>query len=326
MPQISVIIPVYNVKDYLEGCLNSILQQTFRDFEIILVDDGSSDGSSELCDVLEKTHPCIRVIHKQNGGPSSARNLGVDQARGEFVAFVDADDELYEDAYETMINGMNKKGVDYVFTGMTWMDGERRIINTSERLVEKVFDKQQILDYFRRPLYSRIIPGAVLGFFRKSILDEHHIRFREDIYSKEDFLFNTEYVIAMPGKAFMTTHPTYMYMLRGNSATASMPSTYNERFPTGFDATVRIVELMKEHHLKLPIITEDLIKTYRRVRDYYLHFGKNEEAKQLKHRFFAIVPPYKFYWYRFKRFGINTIKKIIPLSLFKKIKIALSNT
>lgn len=67
-----------------------------------------------------------------------------------------------------MINGMNKKGVDYVFTGMTWMDGERKVLNTSERLVEKVFDKQQILDYFRRPLYSRIIPGAVLGFFRKA--------------------------------------------------------------------------------------------------------------------------------------------------------------
>lgn len=65
MPQISVIIPVYNVKDYLEDCLNSILQQTFRDFEIILVDDGSSDGSSELCEVLKNTHPCIRVIHKK---------------------------------------------------------------------------------------------------------------------------------------------------------------------------------------------------------------------------------------------------------------------
>lgn len=326
MTKISVIIPVYNVRKYLKDCIDSILNQTFRDFEIILVDDGSTDGSSELCDEFKNSYSNIRVFHKKNGGPSSARNLGIDEAEGDFIAFVDADDELYKDAYETAMNGMEKENIDYVFSGMTWMDGERKIINTSECLVEKVFDKQQILDYFRRPLYSRIIPGAVLGFFKKSILDEHHIRFREDIYYKEDFLFNTEYVLAMPGKAFLTTRPTYIYMLRGDSVNTSMPNTYNNRFPTGFDATARILELMKRKHLNLSIITEDLIKTYRRVRDYYIHFGKKEKAKQLKERLFSIIPFYDYYWYTFRRFGINTIKKIIPLSIFKKIKIALSNT
>lgn len=259
-------------------------------------------------------------------GVSSARNFEIEKANGIFITFADADDELYEDAYDTMINGMTKDGIDFVLTGMTWMDGDRQVISKPKHLVEKIFSKQQILDYFRRPLYGRIIPGVYIGLFKKDILNKHHIRFREDIYSKEDFLFNTEYVLAMQGNAFMTTYPTYMYMLRGNSATASMPSTYNDKFPTGFDATVRIVELMKNHHLKLNIITEDLIKTYTRIRDYYLHFGKNEEAKQLKQRFFSIVPPYKYCWYRFQRCGINIIKKIVPLSLFKKIKIALSNT
>lgn len=326
MPKISVIIPVYNVRDYLKDCIDSILQQSFRDFEIILVDDGSTDGSSELCDKLEKTNPCIRVIHKQNGGPSSARNFGINEAKGDFIAFVDADDELYEDAYETIINGIAQKGVDYVFSGMTWMDGDKKIINTSERLVEKLFDKQQILDYFRRPLYSRIIPGAVLGFFKKSILDKHQIRFREDIYSKEDFLFNTEYVLAMSGKTFLTTHPTYKYMLRGNGASSSMPNTYNDRFPTGFDATVRILQLMKKHHLNLSIIKEDLIKTYLKVNDYYLHFEEKEKAELLKKRFLDVVPIHEYYWLRFKRVGINAIKKMIPSGLFKKIKIALSNT
>ena len=89
---ISVIVPVYNVQDYLVRCVDSILAQTFRDFELILVDDGSTDRGGEMCDTLAGTDPRIRVIHKKNGGLSDARNVGIEVARGTYLSFIDSDD------------------------------------------------------------------------------------------------------------------------------------------------------------------------------------------------------------------------------------------
>lgn len=94
MPLISVIVPVYNSEKYLHRCIDSILTQTFSDFELLLVDDGSTDSSGAICDEYAKKDQRVRVFHKENGGVSSARNLGLDKARGEWIAFVDADDEL----------------------------------------------------------------------------------------------------------------------------------------------------------------------------------------------------------------------------------------
>ena len=103
-PLISIIIPVYNVKEQLTECVNSILEQSYEQYELILVDDGSTDGSSELCDQLAKISSKIHVIHKKNGGVSSARNIGLDTACGEFVVFVYSDDIIYNTYLELFIN------------------------------------------------------------------------------------------------------------------------------------------------------------------------------------------------------------------------------
>ena len=93
-PVLSIIVPVYNVEKYLARCIDSILAQTFTDFELILVDDGSTDNSGEICDEYAGKDPRIIVIHKENGGVSSARNHGLDIARGEYITFVDSDDQI----------------------------------------------------------------------------------------------------------------------------------------------------------------------------------------------------------------------------------------
>ena len=96
-PIISVIVPVYNVEQYLPRCIDSILAQTFTDFELLLIDDGSKDKSGAICDAYARKDPRIRVFHKPNGGVSSARNMGLDNAKGEWIAFVDSDDWVNED-------------------------------------------------------------------------------------------------------------------------------------------------------------------------------------------------------------------------------------
>ena len=97
MPEISVIVPVYNVERYLTRCIDSILAQTYQNFELILVDDGSTDGSGTLCDSYMKKDSRIKVIHKKNGGLSDARNSGIDAAEGEFLSFIDSDDWVRPD-------------------------------------------------------------------------------------------------------------------------------------------------------------------------------------------------------------------------------------
>lgn len=102
-PRLSIITPVYNTADYLEETVNSILAQTFSEFELILVDDGSTDGSGTLCDMLAKRDPRIRVIHKENGGVASARNVGLDAARGDYIGWVDSDDWISPVMYQTLM-------------------------------------------------------------------------------------------------------------------------------------------------------------------------------------------------------------------------------
>ena len=104
---ISVIVPVYNVEEYVEKCVLSIINQTYKNLEIILVDDGSTDNSGKICDEIAIKDNRIKVIHKKNGGLSDARNVGIDIAKGDYLGFVDSDDYIDPDMYSILLNNMN---------------------------------------------------------------------------------------------------------------------------------------------------------------------------------------------------------------------------
>lgn len=125
---ISVIVPVYNTEEYLERCVNSLLRQTYRDMEIILVDDGSTDGSGEICDRFAEREQRIRVFHKKNGGSSSARNLGIDNARGDYIGFVDSDDHVDEDMYERLYDAVCRYHVNAAQIGRDETDADGNIL------------------------------------------------------------------------------------------------------------------------------------------------------------------------------------------------------
>lgn len=110
--KISVVIPVYNVEKYLKECLDSVLKQTYRNLEIILVDDGSKDNSGNICDEYAKKDNRIKVIHKKNGGLSDARNAGINIAKGEYITFLDSDDYIEEDMYEFLVKNIEKANAD----------------------------------------------------------------------------------------------------------------------------------------------------------------------------------------------------------------------
>lgn len=122
MPIISVIVPVYNVEKYLPRCIDSILAQTFTDFELILVDDGSPDNCGAICDEYAAKDKRVRVIHKSNGGVSSARNAGLDAASGEYVTFVDSDDYIAEDRLKQMHSSIFESKADIAVAGFRFVD------------------------------------------------------------------------------------------------------------------------------------------------------------------------------------------------------------
>lgn len=121
-PLISVIIPIYNIMEYLPRCVESVCSQTYTNLEILLVDDGSTDGTGELCDELAGKDDRIRVFHKENGGSSSARNLGIKEAKGEYIGFVDSDDYIDREMYELLLWGISKYGVNVAQIGRNEID------------------------------------------------------------------------------------------------------------------------------------------------------------------------------------------------------------
>lgn len=194
MPQVSIIIPVYNSEKYLRMTIESLLNQTYKDFEIILVDDGSVDASGKLCDELSLTDRRIVVIHKENGGVSSARNVGIENARGELISFVDHDDYVFSDYLMTMVNEIEEYDLLQSFS----LGGPRNTIKTCKRFA---LDKTKTLRCIKGDNGDVVFPEVDMNnmatiwnqLYKKEVIDKYRLRFRS--IQSEDELFSYEYMM-----------------------------------------------------------------------------------------------------------------------------------
>ena len=134
---LSIIVPVFNTEQYIPRCIGSILSQSFTDFELLLIDDGSTDGSGDICDEYAEKDNRVHVFHKENGGVSSVRNLGLDEAKGEWACFVDSDDELLPNGLQIMVDGISEE-VDLVMAGYETFDDNGALIYSVDTKVSKV--------------------------------------------------------------------------------------------------------------------------------------------------------------------------------------------
>lgn len=173
---ISVIVPVYNVMNYLKQCLDSIIQQTYTNLEIILVDDGSTDQSGSICDVYKEKDSRITVIHKKNGGLSDARNTGLNICNGDYISFVDSDDYLSPYFYEILMGVAKKKNCDIVALkgGTSFWDGEEisTLAKDNDEFAVHYLNSHDVLE---RMLYQEIATGAQFKLYKKEVFD--NIRF-----------------------------------------------------------------------------------------------------------------------------------------------------
>ncbi|MCR5485111.1 MAG: glycosyltransferase [Clostridiales bacterium] len=160
--KVSVIVPVYNVEKYLGECLESIIGQSYRDLDIILVDDGSTDGSGDICDIYAKKDGRIRVIHKKNGGLSSARNAGLDAAKGGWFVYVDSDDFISRDMIRTMASVAEKHDAEIVKCNfISFKDGETEPDHSDDTGKETVYTSKEAIKNFLTEEYSRKKPFGI---------------------------------------------------------------------------------------------------------------------------------------------------------------------
>lgn len=254
MSLISVIIPVYNVAEYLEACLDSIIGQTYEHLEILVVDDGSTDGSATVCDGYGAKDARVKVIHQENRGLSGARNTGLDHAQGEYVSFVDADDHLELKAYEKLIQVLEEKTCDICFFGHYRVTNEKamsydkppkkQVYRGAEEIVGTLFTNA----LKGKPGNGGCFTGLSVwsGIYRRTVIEENGLRFEsEKEVLSEDILFNLQACMCAD---FVMVYPEYLYyyVLRQQSLTQS----YREdRFDAALNLDAKLKGWQTEHQM-----------------------------------------------------------------------------
>ena len=211
-PLISVVIPIYKVEKYLNKCIDSVMNQTYDNLEIILVDDGSPDNCGKMCDDYAEQDSRIKVVHKENGGLPSARNAGIDVATGEYITFVDSDDFIHEKMVETLYNNLVSTDSDISVCGFL-------IINEEEPVCDSIDIKSEVITLTKYDIasFSSLSPyiRSACGKLYKAELFEK-VRFNNDIVKLEDNNFSYKIFTAINRICFDTT-PMYYYLKRQGS-------------------------------------------------------------------------------------------------------------
>lgn len=214
---VSIIVPVYNAERYLKTCIKSILRQTYYNLEIIIIDDGSIDQSTYICDHFAKRDQRIRVYHKKNKGVSSARNLGIEQAKGSYITFVDADDFIYKEYVEILVKDMNRFQADIVQCGyIEYFSNGTKLQKTKSKNYRALLDNH--FNYCKN-----MDIGFVRGkLFRKDMIRD--IRFNEQISMSEDALF-VAHVMKKSKFIFYEKRILYLYRIHLDSSMRRVSET-----------------------------------------------------------------------------------------------------
>lgn len=212
---ISIIIPCYNIAPYIERCLRSVLGQTHQNFEIIVINDGSTDETAEIIDRIAKTDERMVVIHKENTGVSDTRNRGLEIAHGAYIGFVDGDDEVYPDMFEFLLSNAKKHHADISHCGFELVNPDRTIpINgTGQRVIQT--RNEALVSLLQGKLFE---PSSCNKLYRREILEA--VRYPVDIRINEDLLFNVE-AFKKCERAIFEDVVKYRYMYNPSSASRS---------------------------------------------------------------------------------------------------------
>lgn len=240
MPEFSVIIPVYNVEKHLGKCIDSILAQTFKDYELILIDDGSLDKSGEICEQYAMKDSRIVVVHQKNGGVSAARNKGIDKAKGRYITFIDSDDSVENNYLSSMYT--ISEDIDLVIGGIKHIE-----INGNE--YDELYSKNQSLMELKRDILLEMIQNGSIKYavskrFNRNILLEKNIRFDCSMNLSEDTLFVANYLCTCKCVKYIGK-TVYRYYRHNENTLSSFNTDYVRKLE---DANEKIVACLEKQY------------------------------------------------------------------------------
>lgn len=244
-PLASIIIPVYNTAPYLERCINSVVNQTYKNLEIICVDDGSTDGSELIVDEYAKRDSRIKVVHKQNGGESSARNVGIRMMTGQYVGFIDCDDWIEPEMYEKLVSAIIEKDVDMVASSW-YKDYDETTIKIENQLSvsKEVFGREELLNYIYKRDYYRGFTYMWDKLYRRSLFYDEEgqlILFDEDLVLGGDVLYLGRLALNTK-KAYYLDAAFYHYYQRDASGCHTMDLKKRMDWLEAYKRLIRYIE------------------------------------------------------------------------------------
>lgn len=266
---ISIIIPVYKVEKYLEKCIQSVINQTYKNIQIILVDDGSPDNCGKICDEYAERDQRIEVIHKSNGGLSDARNKGLEIAKGEYIGFVDSDDYIEADMYEVLYNLLKQYNADVSICNFYTVSQEKIAIKNADNGI-KEYNRIEILKEIL--LDNNIQSYAWNKLYKKDLFDE----IKYPVGKKYEDIGTTFYLLEKCNKVVVTGKPEYYYINRQDSIVNNVTETtitdYIELIIQRYDyieENIKELSSYNKNYLKRILKTaEQDIKSLNKVGDY----------------------------------------------------------
>lgn len=279
---ISIIIPVYNVALYLRQCIESIINQE-GNIEIILVDDGSPDECPAICDEYAKKNCRIRVIHKQNGGVSFARNAGLDIAKGEWIWFIDGDDYIEQNSLQVIINAINENQTsDLIQMGMKYLYEDK----LSDNRVDNVLgvDRNSFLNKYISFHNHRLL-------FRREIIEKHNIRFTKGLKVSEDQEFQLKYMMFCKSPIQISLSP-YIYRQREGSVTHNS-ETYKRVVNDTFTVLENLILFINKNYIKVESWLEGRISRMVRTLLYSASNINDIKKKDIKRKLNIIASKYE---------------------------------
>lgn len=313
---LSVIIPAYNVEKYIERCINSVLNQYLKNIEIIVIDDGSKDKTSDICLKISENNKNIIYKKVQNGGCSAARNLGVSMAKGKYIAFLDSDDWVDSDMYINMIEEAEKNQADIVICGFKKLDENKNLLSTVK--IPKRNNKNEYIDctteWFASPCNK---------IYKRDLLEKNNIRFLLNIYTGEDMFFN--FISFFYSKNIISLdEPYYNYFMNQNSVSNNYKNrtdiyivireliSFYKRNGVYKENINKIRECFKYHGIMYPFdvlqkLNENKVENWKR---FYIKI--KEEINRLKEIETIDIKIYYYYRiFRLKMMWLKRFKKML---------------
>ncbi|MDE6504598.1 MAG: glycosyltransferase [Clostridia bacterium] len=323
MCKLSIIVPVYNVAQYLEECLNSIINQTYKEWELIIVDDGSNDGSEKICDKYASDK--IKVFHQKNAGLSSARNLGLQYSKGKYISFIDSDDVILPDYYTILVYLAEKHKADIVCSVISKYDKIPDNCNISEEILNTDEAMKQLI------IQNKFNHGVCMKIFKSELAKQ--VVFKVG-YTSEDVLYSYE-TFKIAQKVVFTNYSGYIYRIRDNSITTSPFKQKNfDLFKIMLEVKKDIKKSFPQHYsiftdkffyCKLYYLKKSIeLNNFKEFKSLYNQATKNINFDFIKFAFTKSNSVNLFFQFLFLGFLPRPLIMQLPLKFVSNLKKALS--